>query len=292
MKNSPSISIHPGHKKLPPAIGVGRILMEHGKLDELQAERVAALQKEKGLRFGEAARVLNLVTEADVQRALAQQFGYAYLDPGKAKPSRQVVAAYEHFGPEVEMLRALRGQLITRWFDTGRKALSVAAVNPCDGTSRLVANLAVVFAQLNLRTLLIDANLRHPRQHCLFGLTNPVGLSDMLAARLGMEAIANCADIPHLSLLPAGTAVPNASDLVSHGLFLELLEDFSDRFDVILVDTPPFSTSADAHAIVSQVGGVLIVLRQDRTRMADVAALQAQLADTHVIGVGSVLVNF
>jgi protein-tyrosine kinase len=182
--------------------------------------------------------------------------------------------------------------LMMRWFDTGRKALAVAAVDSGAGTSTLVANLAVVFSQLKLRTLVIDANFRRPRQHHLFGIDGNIGMTDLLAGRVGMEAIVSPNAIPFLSVLPAGTPAPNASDLVGHGMFMELQTTLPDLFDIILVDTPSFADTADAHSIASRVGGVLIVMRKDRTRMVDVAALHAQLPGTGVVGVGSVVVEY
>lgn len=289
--NSPFFTAKPHSAPGTPPIRMGRLLIEEGKLDELKAERIAQMQKEKGLRFGEAARAMGLVTEEDIQRVLATQFGYiSYREGEQCRASRQVVVAYEPFCAEAEMLRALRSQLMMRWFDTGRKALAVAAIDACTGTSTLVANLAVVFAQLKLRTLVIDANLRQPCLHSLFGLNGNVGLTDMLAGRVGMEAVISPEAIPYLSVLPVGTPVPNGRDLVGHGLYMGLQKTLFDLFDIILVDTPPFSSNADAHAIASRVGGVLVVLRKDRTRMADVAALNAQLSGTGVIGVGSVLI--
>ena len=142
---------------------VGKLLLEAGKLNAADAERVLHLQQKENLRFGEAAIKLGLINETDLHHALANQFDYAYLTPGDGHFSPDLVAAYQPFSLQVERLRALRGQLMLRWFSIGHKALAITGIHPGDGASYLAANLAVVFSQLGERTLLIDADLRRPR---------------------------------------------------------------------------------------------------------------------------------
>jgi protein-tyrosine kinase len=125
-----------------------------------------------------------LMTQEDVRYALSVQFDYPYL-PDDSSLSRELVAAYEPASRAVEDLRALRSQLMLRWFDTAaeRRGLAIASAGQGDGRSYLAANLAIVFSQLGERTLLIDANLRTPKQHKLFNLGGRTGLSDMLVGR-------------------------------------------------------------------------------------------------------------
>ncbi|TMH13144.1 MAG: chain length determinant protein tyrosine kinase EpsG, partial [Betaproteobacteria bacterium] len=166
---------------------IGAILMDSGVLSPEDAERILLFQKEHGLRFGEAAIRLGLLSEADIQFALSRQFSYAYLRTmGDKKPlSDELVAAYQPFSPRVEQLRAIRSQLMLRWFDKAeqRQVMTVVGTEPGEGRSYLAANLAVVFSQLGERTLLIDADMRRPRQHELFLLQNKVGLSTVLSGR-------------------------------------------------------------------------------------------------------------
>ena len=99
---------------------LGAILIDGGQLNTEDAERILQYQKEHNLRFGEAAMRLGLISEADIQYALSRQFAYAYLrtKPGEPRPlSEDLVAAYQPFSPRVEQLRAIRSQLMLRWFD-------------------------------------------------------------------------------------------------------------------------------------------------------------------------------
>ncbi len=134
---------------------IGAILVDEGKLRIQDAERILYAQKEKGLRFGEAAIALGLVTESDIQRALSLQHDYPYLLPNESKVSRKLGAAYEPFGKQGEALRALRSQLLLRWFsgESERRTLAVVSPDRGDGRSVLCANLAIVFSQLGESTL-------------------------------------------------------------------------------------------------------------------------------------------
>ncbi len=177
---------------------IGAILLDSGQLTPADAERILRVQKEHNLRFGEAAIRLGLLTEADIQYALSRQFSYKYLrTTGDSKPiSEEVVAAYKPFSQPVEQLRSIRSQLMLRWYDKAehRQILTIVGAERGEGRSYLAANLAVVFSQLGERTLLIDANLRTPRQHQLFKLENRLGLSTLLAGRARDEAIIRITD--------------------------------------------------------------------------------------------------
>jgi protein-tyrosine kinase len=271
---------------------LGRLLLELGKITPHALDRVLLLQKEVGLRFGEAARELGLVTEADVQQALARQFGYAYLQPGDGRFSEELATAYRPFSAEVEAIRALRIQLRLGWFASGQKSLAVLGAAPEHGGSVLAANLAVAFSQLGERTLLIDANLRCPRQHQIFHLSHRPGLSDVLAGRAGLEAIVPIEPFGALSVLPAGTQAPNPQELFHRAAFGDLMECLAARFDVILFDVPACSQGADALAIAARAAGVLFIARKHETRMAELRGVTEQIGRTGAQVVGAVLVEF
>lgn len=261
------------------AANIGEILVDMGKINAEELKRVLDWQKKKnnGLRFGEVAQKLGLVTEADVRHALAMQFNYPYLKNGQGSFSKSLVAAYQPFSPQVEALWALRSQLMLRWFNEGNKALAVISANAGEGCSDLAANLAVVFAQLGERTLLVDANLREPGQHTNFNVTQPYGLSDILIGRADVSVIAKINELAGLYLLPAGTVPPNPQELLSRKGFNELIMHLMDQFDVVIVDTPPALMNLDAQAVASRCGGALLVSRLNKTRLPDLANVRDQL---------------
>jgi len=272
---------------------IGRILLDMGKITPVEAERVLRFQKENGLRFGDAALKLGLITEADIQLVLAQQFDYPYLLPGQGNHPPELVVAYQPFGAQVEVFRAVRSQLMLRWFTSGRKALTIASCNPDDGVSLFTANLAVVFSQLGERTLLIDANLRCPQQHEIFNLKNKQGLSDVLADRANIfEVISRIDSFVDLSVLPAGTLPPNPLELLNRLSFDKLSNQLANQFDVILYDTLAFSSGSDALAVASQTEGVLIVVQKNNTRLADINNMNELLKYSGIEVVGSILIDF
>lgn len=199
---------------------IGAILVDSGKLTLDQADQVMRLQKQNNIRFGEAAKLLGLASEEDIQFALARQYGYAYLRRGEGKVDDNLIAAYEPYSKPVEALRALRSQLMLRWFDPddGHKMLTIASPNRGDGRSWLAANLAIVFSQLGERTLLIDADLRHGSQHSLFKLNNQTGLSTVLAGRTTTASVQRVPSFADLSVFTCGPIPPNPQELLGRDM--------------------------------------------------------------------------
>jgi chain length determinant protein tyrosine kinase EpsG len=288
--NTPSIADQPGRPGRDSSIG--GLLLESGKISPENAERVLRMQKELGIRFGEAAQRLGLVTEADIQQVLAKQFDYPYLQVNQGNFSAELVAAYQPFSEQVETLRAIRSQLMLRWFATGHKSLAIISVNPDDGAALFAANLAVVFSQLGEHTLLVDANLRTPRQHEVFDLKGRQGLSDLLAGRATSSVAAKIDSFIDLSVLPAGTLPPNPQELLNRPAFGELNKELESRYDVVLYDVAPLVLGADALAIAARAGGALLVVRQHKTLMADMNTVSKSLIANGTQVVGSVLVDF
>lgn len=272
---------------------IGAILMDAGLLSTEDAERILLLQKEKNLRFGDAAIALGVLTESDIQFALSRQFSYPYLRVAdqKAPISTEVIAAYQPFSPSVDQLRSIRSQLMLRWFDKAdqRQVLAVVGTARGEGRSYLAANLAVVFSQLGERTLLIDADLRHPRQHELFTLNNSIGLSTVLSERSRDEAIVRITDLVGLFVLPAGPVPPNPLELLSRPLFDDFLSRMRSTFDVVIVDTSSLSDGEDGAMVAIRAGAAVAVAQAQQTRVADFNDLVQGLMNAGVAVVGSVL---
>lgn len=269
---------------------IGRLLVDAGKIKVKDVDRVLKLVQEQNIRFGEAAIRLGLIKEADVQKVLAHQFDYAYLTPGQGKFSSDLVAAYQPFSEQAEALRALRNQLKLRWLNGNRNTLAVASVSGGEGASFLVANLAVAFAQLGVKTLLVDADMRNPRQHEIFGLGQHLGLSDMLAGRADQGALCGVQTFDTLTVLPAGSPAPNPAELLAGAAFPKLLETLSGSYDIVLVDTPPAQAALDYQIVAARVGGVLMVTRRDHTRL-EAAATMKEMVETAGAEVVGAVVN-
>jgi chain length determinant protein tyrosine kinase EpsG len=273
---------------------IGAILIQADRLKPEEAEQILRLQREQGLRFGDAAMQLGFLTQGDIDFALSRQFDYPYLQPGESNVSEDVIAAYRPFSPQVETLRGLRTQLMQRWSADGpvRKALAIVSEARKEGRSFIAANLAVVFSQLGERTLLIDGDLRNPSQHKLFGVDNRVGLSELLSSRAGIEAVQSIPSFLNLSMLPSGALPPNPQELLARPRFKELLHELAVDRDVILVDCPAAADIADSQTIAQRTGAALIVARKGSARMKRVQALCDNLIQSRAVVVGAVLNAF
>ncbi len=280
-----------GHIPVPADSSVGGLLIQSGKLKPHDVERILDLQAQKGLRFGEAAVKLGLVTESDIQDVLSLQFDYPLVGTDKSAFSEELVAACAPFSREVESLRALRTQLLLRWFGQGNQTLAVMGAIGGEGASWLAANLAIVFSQQGKRTLLIDADLRQPNLHKLFKLENKAGLSDMIAGRADASVINRVSAFSALSLLTAGTQAPNPTELLARSTFGQLLDTFRAQYDIILLDTTPAIPLADCQIVAAQAQGVLIATRRNVSKLGPVAALKDMVAAAGASVVGAIVVN-
>jgi protein-tyrosine kinase len=265
---------------------IGALLVDSRRLSAEDAEAVMRYADDENLRFGDAAIKLGLVTRADLQYALARQFDYPFLDPDDESLSREVVAAYAPFSAAVEMLRVLRTQLSLRWFQPLRKMLSVVSARRGDGRSYVAANLAVVYSQLGERTLLIDADLRNPRQHEIFHLPNRLGLSALLARRGDEDVVHRVRGLLGLSVMPAGAAPPNPQELLGRLSFEELLAQMGAQYDVIIVDTPAGELGADFQSVSAVTEGALLVTRRDHSRVSEARAIADAISSSggHIAG--------
>jgi chain length determinant protein tyrosine kinase EpsG len=248
-------------------------------------------QKNHPQRFGDAAVRLGLVTQDDIKRALSRQFEYPYLQPGDSGLSKDLFVAYDPNGAAAEALRGLRAQLMLRWFKDQSKTLAVLGARANTGASSLAANLAIVFAQLGERTLLIDANFREAKMHRLFGLDfSPPGLSTVLAGRGTLkDVMKKVAPFENLSLLCAGAPPPNPQELLGRVNFSYLMETAPSVFDVVIVDAPPVLGFADAQLVAARTGACILASRRNVTLVSDLEKAKAQLAPSGAALLGAVM---
>jgi len=273
---------------------IGAILVDQGRLSAGEVEQIQQFAGENGVRFGDAAMQLQMLTQNDIDLAIAQQFNYPILRRGgEGGVADDVVAAYLPQSEMVEPLRVLRSQLSLRWVsDPDRKILAVTSPGRGEGRSWLAANLATVFAQNGERTLLIDADMRHPRQHQLFNLNNAVGLSALLTGRAGREIVSRIHSHLRLFVLPAGILPPNPQELLGRKVFDLVLDLFAGQYDLIIMDTPAASEAADAQILASRAGAAIMLARRNHTRHAELRMGMQNLVQAGVNVLGSVMNDF
>jgi chain length determinant protein tyrosine kinase EpsG len=258
---------------------IGDLLAAARQFTAEQVEHVLAHQRQHGVRFGEAAVALGLASHDDVAQALSHQFRYPFEVAGRERLHADLVMAAHPFSANAEVFRSIRAQLKMKLAAQPSQRRAVAVVSPAagDGKSYFAANLAVAFSQLGGRTLLIDADLRQPRQHTLFRLDNASGLSNMIGGRTPFQDIAPVPGLPSLFVLPVGAVPPNPLELLEGPGFTRLLLDVQAQFDHVIVDTPAFSQGMDSPVIASTCGTALMVLRTGRSALAGAQDLSAAL---------------
>lgn len=246
---------------------IGALLVEAGLLNEAQVNEIQLVASRSGLRFGDAAVKLELLTHDDIDLALRRQFNYPVLLHGNQGVADDVVAAYAPESAVAENLRTIRSRLALNWLNAAkRNLLAVVSPDASDGRSWFAANLATVFAQAGERTLLIDADMRRPRQHQLFGIEGNPGLSALLTGRAGREIIHRVHPQLRLFVLTAGAPPPNPQELITRNIFDVMIERLAQQFDVIILDTPAASESADAELLSTRAGAALILARLNHSR--------------------------
>lgn len=273
---------------------IGSIIAETRNLSPDQVEKVLAYQREKGIRFGEAAVALGFANADDVLFALAQQFHYPYAAEEQRKSSPELVALNQPFGLQSEAFRAIRSQLMMRLFNEGQERRAIAVISPDsgDGKTYFAANLAVTLAQLGGRTLLVDADMRGPRQHQVFGLDNSAGLSGILSGRTEVRVIQQVPGVPSLFVLPVGITPPNPLELVERPAFGLLMRELLAKFDHVVVDTPAAYYGSDSAVIAARCGAALVIARKDESRVANLQDLVAMLSESPAKLVGVIVNEF
>jgi chain length determinant protein tyrosine kinase EpsG len=273
---------------------IGAIIAETRNLSAEQVEKVLDHQRKHGIRFGEAAISLGFASADDVLFALAQQFHYPYAPEEHRNTNPELVALNQPFGVQAESFRAIRSQIMMRLFHEREERRAIAVVSPDsgDGKTFFSANLAVTLAQLGGRTLLVDADMRGPRQHQVFGIDNSAGLSGILSGRAEPKVIQQVTSMPSLFVLPVGITPPNPLELVERPAFGLLVRELLSKFDHVVVDTPATVYGSDAAVIAARCGAALVVARRDHGRIAALQDLTTMLTESSSKVVGVVVNEF
>jgi protein-tyrosine kinase len=287
-------------------------LIAHCNLSGQDIDRITETMRSRRQSFCEAAFQLNLATREDIDDVSHWVREHAHKSPpgvieaairgaqgtaltvrqGVARLSSVLIHARDADSARSEKIRALRTDLMLL-NDSAQRGNVVALVSPGrgEGRSQLCAELAIAFAQLGRRTLLVDADLRHPRQHVLFTAENQWGLAQTLA--LGEAAYLHGVEgLPELAVLTSGTIAPNPLELVSNRRFERLLSEMRRQYDFIVIDTPAVSLYADALQIATVAQRVLVVSRTEATSFSSMKDMLRRLAVTDSKILGAVISKF
>jgi len=194
--------------------------------------------------------------------------------------------------PASEAFRTLRTNLMFSSVENPIHTLLVTSPATDETKSQTLANLAVTFAQSGNKTILVDTDLRQPRQHELWGIDNSKGLTSMM---LDESSLANpplvVSGVPNLQILPAGELPPNPADLISSKRMNDIIGVLKARANYVLFDSPSVLSATDAALLGIKLDGVLLVIRTGKTRREEANRAKETLERVHVRIVGAVLTN-
>ena len=204
----------------------------------------------------------------------------------------QIVTLASPTSPAAEAYRALCVNLEFAAVDRSLRTLLVTSPGPHEGKSLALANLAVAMADRDRSVILVDADLRRPNQHQLFGISNEGGLSDMFRpgasnGQIPLQAVPGST----LRVLTSGPLPPIPSHLLAARRMDEVIAQLVGHADVVLFDAPPVVAVSDASLLASKVDGVLLVVKAGSTRRDHVRAAKDRLDKVNAWLLGSVLLN-
>ena len=206
----------------------------------------------------------------------------------KSQPDSTVMVRDLPGSPISATYQMLQANLKFLSSDKKLKTIVISSSVPKEGKSEVAANLAAALAQVGRRTLLIDADLRNPNQHHIWGLNNTVGLSNVIVDQVAEhQAIQRAMD--NLYVLTAGAIPPNPVPLLDSKRMASLLAGFAQAFDFIIFDTPPLAGTPDAAVLGKIADGLLLVVRPNVVNAASAAAAKEFLAQTHQNVLGMVI---
>lgn len=265
-----------------------RNLVRRCGMSEADVDRIIDYQRTEELSFTEAALRLGLASQHEVDMALEKPQEQKPAQKGRASDVLQSVR--EPYGRHAEAIRSLRTELLLRRNSHEVHGLAIVSPSGGDGRSRIAAELAIVFSQLEEPTLLLDADFRNPMQHELFDLPEDVGLAQALDNDT-TPRIFGVEDLPHLNVLTAGEAPDNPIELLTRPAFAERLKGFARRYAHVIVDTPAAAKYSDALAVARHTGQVLLTIRKDQSPLGALQELQRRLATTQAQILGTTLLS-
>jgi protein-tyrosine kinase len=195
---------------------------------------------------------------------------------------------------EAEGIRGMRTRIMAQHVREGRRALAICSPTENTGCSFVAANLAASLAQIGVKTVVVDADLRNPGLTSFFGDGGgPVGLGDYLAdANVSIDQIVRNTSLPDLSIITAGTLHPNPQELLSSARFKSLVDLLLREFDFTIFDTTPTNSCTDAQRVGTVAGYCLVVARKHQSHVKDVSTLVGLLRADRATVIGTVLNNF
>jgi len=180
--------------------------------------------------------------------------------------NHKLVTWHNPKSPIAETYRILRTNIQFMDIDSNMKSILVTSAGPNEGKSLTTSNLAISIAQNNNKVIVIDADLRKPTLHSIFGVSANPGVTNVLLGQIELSSALQETDIENLSILTSGPLPPNPAEMVGSAKMNELIQKAGDLADVVIIDSPPLMPVTDGALLAAAVNGVVMVIAKDLTR--------------------------
>ncbi len=243
-----------------------------------------------GLALGAEYLDRSLATQEEVEEKLGVTF--LGIVPRIEQADGEVAELAVHRHPScaaAECLRSLRTNLVFMSPDRPLRTILVTSSGPGEGKTTTAISLALTMAASGTRVVLVDADMRRPRVHRIFGSSNQAGLSSAVVGESRLADVVKTTEVPNLSVVPCGPVPPNSAELLHTSAFERLLGEIAAAFDLVIVDSPPVGVVADAAIMATHVDGTLLVVKAGRTSRDLARRAVRQLRDVKANVLGAVL---
>lgn len=266
---------------------LGETLVRLGKLSLESIEKIAELQRVTNAPFAKAASKLGLLTREDIETAVGVQKGL--LREGEGKVPANALIVKRPSSREAEQFRALRTRLLTSKEAGKLNLFAIAAAGSSREADHIAINLAASFAQLGMRALIVDADLRSTRLSSIFGVPAAPGFRESLAAECDIRKAIRRTVIANLDILTAGAPSITGPALLSAQALGLTFDYLRCAYDVVIVTTSPFGLVADAQFVWAAAGGAFVVTRRHKDRLAELKCLNSALRQVDAAIIGAAL---
>jgi capsular exopolysaccharide synthesis family protein len=234
--------------------------------------------------------VLGIISDMQQNAVKAEKKQLSNPSKGGSDFRRRLITYEDPKSPISESYRSLRTNISYASPDKKIKSLLVSSPQPGEGKSTTTANLAIAFAQLRKRTLLVDADLRKPVQHNVFSLPRSPGLSEYLKGEVeDVSSIIHQTKIDNLFMLTAGGLPPNPSELLGSDRMGELVKQMEQDWDIVLFDSPPIVAVTDASMMSSEIDSIALVVKAGQTDRSAVDRALDAVANVNAPLIGVIL---
>ncbi|MFF2890556.1 CpsD/CapB family tyrosine-protein kinase [Paenibacillus sp. NPDC057967] len=203
------------------------------------------------------------------------------------KSKRQLITLSNPKSPISEAYRSLRTNIDFSSIDEKLQVIMVSSAGPGEGKSTTITNLAITFAQSERKVILIDADLRKPTAHHTFSISNRHGLSTVLSQQCTLDDAIQNTNVPGMDVMTSGFIPPNPAEMLNSKRMTALIQELREKYDVVLIDTPPLLAVTDAQIVATKSDGAILVVDQGRVKreIAKKAVHNLQTVNARILGV-------